>query len=114
MRIHTVARFHAGDVGSDGLDDAGDIGSRRVGQVRLARVRARADVGLYRVDADGFHARRAPDPVLARGSATSSSFITSGGPNSWTTMAFMESSLGERSKVKGQRCKGKRGDRRQK
>ena len=60
--VDAIADREAGHAVADRVDDAGAVAARRVGQRRLDRVGAGADVGLDRVHAGGVD----PDPHLAR------------------------------------------------
>ena len=59
--VHAIAGLESRCIltirsGAHGFDCTGAIGSRRPGQERLSRIRARAHVGINRIDADGAQA----------------------------------------------------------
>ena len=58
VHVDTIARLESLYVRTNCLHNAGGIHSRCVGQIRLARVSARADVCIDRIQAGRFHAHQ--------------------------------------------------------
>ena len=87
--VDAIAVFEALDVGADRFHVAGGIRARREREIRFTRVDTGANIGVRTGFTPTARMRTSTCEGPGAGVGTFSSFITSGLPNSRTTMARM-------------------------